>query len=418
MTHPTPACRSCGDTGLAPVLYLGETPLADRLLTKTMLAEAEPMFPLTLQFCANCGLVQIAECVEPKQLYCEDYPYYSSFSDALLKHSRDNAEELIERRKLDGNSLAVELASNDGYLLKNFVGRGIPVLGIDPADGPAKAAQDAGVETMCTFFTEELARELVSNGRRADVIIANNVLAHVPDLNGFVAGIGVLLKEDGVAVLEVPYVKDLIDHCEFDTIYHEHLCYFSVTALRSLFARHSLSLNDVRRLKIHGGSLRLYVEHEEKVSPAVEALLIEERESGVDKVLYYQDFAQQVERIRESLLELLRSLKADGKRIAAYGAAAKGATLINYVGIDTDLIDFVVDRNTHKQGRYMPGKHLPIFSCEELVSKRPDYCLLLAWNFADEIMRQQAEYLRQGGRFIVPVPTPRIIRDGVTATVH
>ncbi len=415
MTHPAPACRSCGDTGLAPVLYLGETPLADRLLTERMLAEAEPMFPLTLHFCANCGLVQIAECVEPEQLYCEDYPYYSSFSDALLKHSRDNVEELIERRKLDENSLVVELASNDGYLLKNFVGRGIPVLGIDPAEGPAKAAEDAGVETMCTFFTEQLAAELVSAGRQADVIIANNVLAHVPDLNGFVAGIGVLLREDGVAVIEVPYVRDLIDHCEFDTIYHEHLCYFSVTALRRLFARHALSLNDIRRLPIHGGSLRLYVGHREEVGPAVEVLLGEERDGGVDEIRYYQDFAQRVERIRESLLELLRCLKADGKRIAAYGAAAKGATLINYVGIDTGLIDFVVDRNTHKQGRYMPGQHLPILPCEKLVSERPDYCLLLAWNFADEIMNQQAEYIRRGGRFIVPVPTPRIIRDGVAA---
>ncbi len=411
----TPGCRSCGDAGLAPVLFLGKTPLADRLLTEPMLSEAEPMFPLTLHFCANCGLVQIAECVEPEQLYCEDYPYYSSFSDALLRHSRDNVEELIERRRLGHNSLAVELASNDGYLLKNFIENGIPVLGIDPAEGPAKAAEKAGVETMCVFFTESLAEELASAGRRADVIIANNVLAHVPDLNGFVAGIGVLLKEDGVVVIEVPYVKDLIDHCEFDTIYHEHLCYFSVTALQRLFARHSLSLNDVRRLPIHGGSLRLYVGHREEVSSAVEALLAEERASGVDQIDYYKDFAQRVERIRESLLELLRGLKADGKRIAAYGAAAKGATLINYVGIDTGLIDFVVDRNTHKQGRFMPGKHLPIFPCERLVSERPDYCLLLAWNFADEIMNQQAEYIRRGGRFIVPVPRPRILDDGIPA---
>lgn len=415
MIGSAPDCRSCGDAGLAPVLFLGKTPLADRLLTEPMLSESEPMFPLTLHFCATCGLVQIAECVEPEQLYCEDYPYYSSFSDALLRHSRDNVEELIERRRLGHNSLAVELASNDGYLLKNFIEHGIPVLGIDPAEGPAKAAEKAGVETMCVFFTESLAEELASAGRRADVIIANNVLAHVPDLNGFVAGIGVLLKEDGVAVIEVPYVKDLIDHCEFDTIYHEHLCYFSVTALQRLFARHSLSLNDVRRLPIHGGSLRLYVGHREEVSPAVQALLAEERASGVDQIDYYKDFAQRVERIRESLLELLRGLKADGKRVAAYGAAAKGATLINYVGIDTGLIDFVVDRNTHKHGRYMPGQHLPIFPVERLVSERPDYCLLLAWNFADEIMNQQAEYIRRGGRFIVPVPRPRILDDGIPA---
>ncbi len=416
MTASTLSCRSCGDTQLAPVLHLGETPLADRLLTESMLTEPEPMFPLTLHYCARCGLVQIAECVAPEQLFCEDYPYYSSFSDALLKHSRDNVVELIERRKLGADSLAVELASNDGYLLKNFVEHGIPVLGIDPADGPAKAAQDAGVETMCTFFTEPLARELVSGGRRADVIIGNNVLAHVPDLNGFVGGIKILLKEDGVAVIEVPYVKDLIDHCEFDTIYHEHLCYFSVTALRHLFARHDLSLNDVRRLPIHGGSLRLFVGHKKEVSPAVEALWDEERAAGVNEVRYYEDFAQRVEQIRVSLWELLRGLKADGRRIAAYGAAAKGATLINYVGIGTELIDFVVDRNTHKQGRFMPGQHLPIHSCETLLSERPDYCLMLAWNFADEIMSQQAAYLDGGGRFIVPVPTPRIIGDGISGS--
>jgi len=415
MTAPVPDCRSCGAAGLVPVLFLGVTPLADRLLTDSMLAEPEPVFPLTLHFCAQCGLVQISECVAPEQLFCEDYPYYSSFSDALLNHSRENAQELIERRGLDQDSLVVELASNDGYLLKNFVERGIPVLGIDPAEGPAKAAQEAGVETMCTFFTEQLARELVSEGRRADVIIGNNVLAHVPDLNGFVAGIRTLLKDDGAAVIEVPYVKDLIDHCEFDTIYHEHLCYFSVTALRRLFARHSLSLNDVRRLPIHGGSLRLYVGHKEEVRPAVEVLLGEERAGGVDQIRFYEDFAQRVVRIRASLLELLRSLKADGKRIAAYGAAAKGATLINYVGIGTDLIDFVVDRNTHKSGRYMPGRHVPIFPCATLLRERPDYCLLLAWNFADEIMKQQAEYIRRGGRFIVPIPTPRIIRDDPVA---
>lgn len=417
MTHPVLACRSCGQTDLTPVLFLGKMPLADRLLADSMLADAEPALTLTLHFCAQCALVQIAECVAPEQLFCEDYPYYSSFSDALLKHSRDNAKELIEQHKLGEKSLVVELASNDGYLLKNFIERGIPVLGIDPAEGPAKAARDAGVETMCAFFTEPLARELASSGRRADVIIGNNVLAHVPDLNGFVAGIGVLLKQEGVAVIEVPYVKDLIDHCEFDTIYHEHLCYFSVTALRHLFARHSLSINDVRRLSIHGGSLRLYVGHKEEISPTVDALLEDEQSSGVDEIHYYEDFAQRVEQIRESLLKLLRGLKDEGKRIAAYGAAAKGATLINYVGIGSELLDFVVDRNTHKQGRYMPGQHIPILPCDTLVSERPDYCLLLAWNFAEEIMNQQAEYIQRGGRFIVPIPAPRIIQEG-SVEVH
>ena len=409
MTQSGPTCRSCAGSKLSRFLSLGETPLADRLLSEAMLAQPEPTFPLTVHFCEDCSLVQIAETVSPETLFCEDYPYYSSFSEALLRHSRENVEELIASRKLGPTSLAVELASNDGYLLKNFVAQGVPVLGIDPADGPAKAAREAGVETRCTFFTEELAHALREEGKAADVIIGNNVLAHVPDLNGFVEGIRVLLAEGGVAVIEVPYVRDLIDHCEFDTIYHEHLCYFSVTALAALFRRHSLSLNDVRRLPIHGGSLRLYVGHEVAVTPAAQAILEEERSLGVDRIDFYRDFAARVGGIRSGLLELLTGLKGEGKRIAAYGAAAKGATLINYVGIGRELIDYVVDRNVHKQGKFMPGRHLPIHGVERLIEDMPDYVLLLAWNFAHEIIGQQADYARRGGRFIVPVPAPRVV---------
>lgn len=409
MNDSAAICRSCEGSDLRLVLSLGKVALADRLVTDQTISEPEPTYPLTVHFCPGCGLMQIAETVPPEVLFCEDYPYYSSFSPALLKHSRQNAEELIRTRSLGPNSLVVELASNDGYLLKNFVEHEIPVLGIDPADGPARLAQENGIETLCTFFTEELAHRLRGEGRAADVVIANNVLAHVAGLNGFVRGIGALLKKNGTAVIEVPYVKDLVDNCEFDTIYHEHLCYFSVTALRALFARQSLSLNDVRRLTIHGGSLRLYVGHKVDVSPRVTSLIEEEATEKIDQFTYYQDFAGRVTKIRESLLDLLWSLKRKGKRIAAYGAAAKGATLINYVGIGKELIDFVVDRNTHKQGRYMPGKHLPIFAPERLVGDMPDYCLILAWNFADEIVEQQAEYTRRGGKFIVPVPQPRVL---------
>jgi SAM-dependent methyltransferase len=402
-------CRSCGHAGLEPVLDLGRTPLADRLVSAARLDEPEPVFPLQVAFCPQCSLLQILETVPPEVLFCEDYPYYSSFSDALLRHSRENVLDLVARRGLGPDSLAVELASNDGYLLKNYVEAGIPVLGIDPAEGPARAAEKIGVPTLNTFFTADLARQLVAEGRRADVVHGNNVLAHVADTNGFVGGIATLLKDTGVAVIEVPYVKDLIDHREFDTIYHEHLCYFSVTALDRLFRRHGLYLNEVKRLAIHGGSLRLYVEKVERVGASVRHLLQLEADERVDRIDFYRDFARRVEQLKSELLVLLRGLRADGRTIAAYGAAAKGATLINYVGIGPDLVDFVVDRNVHKQGKYMPGRHLPIFGPEKLLEARPDYVLLLAWNFAAEIMQQQAEYARHGGRFIVPVPAPRVV---------
>ncbi len=409
MNESRTTCRICNSSEIQPVLSLGTTPLADGLRKKEQLAHAEPMFPLNVAFCPRCSLVQLLETVPPEVLFCQDYPYYSSFSPALLQHSRANALELIESRHLNRDSLAIELASNDGYLLKNFVEHGIPVLGIDPADGPARAAEKAGVPTICKFFGESLARDLVTEGKTADVIIGNNVLAHVADLHGFVEGIRILLKEDGVAVIEMPYVKDLVDHCEFDTIYHEHLCYFSVTALDHLFRVHSLFLNDAKRLSIHGGSLRIYVEKKENVSAAVKELLKLEAAEKVNRIDFYRDFAKRVEEIRKQLRQLLHDLKQQGARIAAYGAAAKGSTMINYSGIGTEFVDFVVDRNTHKQGLYMPGKHIPVLAPEALLEQMPGYVLLLAWNFADEILHQQKEYQKRGGRFIIPVPNPRVV---------
>lgn len=402
-------CRSCGGSHIDTFLKLGRTPLADRLTSATDNGEQEPAFPLNVAFCRDCSLVQITETVNPRILFADAYPYYSSFSQALLRHSRDNVLDLIERRGLKADSFVIELASNDGYLLKNYVEAGIQVLGIDPADGPAAAAGKIGVPTHLAFFTRELAETLRNEGVQADVIHANNVLAHVADTNGFVAGVARLLKDDGVAVIEAPYVEPMIEHCEFDTIYHEHLCYFSVTALDKLFRRHGLYLNEIKHLAIHGGSLRLYVEKQERVGASVLDQLEHEKSRGIDAIDYYRDFSTTVDKLKVELSGLLRRLKADGATIAAYGAAAKGATLINTVGIGRDLIDFVVDRNTHKQGKCMPGQRIPIRPTEALLEAQPDYVLVLAWNFIDEIMAQQSEYRARGGKFIVPVPTPRIV---------
>ncbi len=402
-------CRSCGAPELDVFLSLGRMPLSDGLLSAEDLPREEPRFPLDVAFCARCSLVQILETVPPEQLFSADYPYFSSFSDALLTHSRDNVRERIAERRLDGRSLVVELASNDGYLLQYYHGEGIPVLGIDPAPGPVAAARARGIETRLAFFGRELALELSSRGVSADVIHANNVLAHVPDTNGFVEGIAILLKDGGVAVIEVPHVKELIEHGEFDTIYHEHLCYFSVTALRPLFARHGLALNRVEPLAIHGGSLRLFVEKRERAHPSVARYLELEHRLGLDRLDSYRGFSQKVERIRSRLTALLADLKRSGARIAGYGAAAKGTIMLNYGGIGRDTLEWVADRNVHKQGRHIPGVRLSIVPPARILEEQPDYLLILPWNFRDEIIGQQAEYRRRGGRFIVPVPEPAIL---------
>ena len=404
-----PNCRSCG-TQLEVFLELGELPLPDALLSAADLDGPEAKFQLDVGFCPECSLVQILQEVSPEALFVENNLYFSSFSEGLLRHCRAHALNLMEQRQLDAESLVVEVASNDGYMLKNFVEHGIPVLGIDPGPAQADAAIEAGVPTLKEFFDADVARRLRAEGKVADVIVANNVMAHTPTLNSFMEGLSILLADDGVATIENTYVKDLIDHCEFDTIYHEHFSYFSCTAVDALARRHGLFLNAVEHFPaLQGGTLRWHLGHREDVQPSARSFLDAERVHGLTSFRYYREFGARVEKIRSDLRELLSGLRAEGATIAGYGAAAKGSTLLNFTGVDGDLIDFVVDRNVHKHGLYMPGVHIPIAAPEKLLSEQPDYVLLVAWNYRDEVMRQQEEYLRRGGRFVVPIPSPEVL---------
>lgn len=413
----TPGCRSCGAGRLEMILSLGRTPLANSLLTVQQLSSPEETYPLDLVFCPECTLVQIPQTIPPEKLFRE-YLYFSSFSDTMLDHAQTLSERMTKARALDSQSLVVEIASNDGYLLQYYQRAGVRVLGIEPAVNIARVARDErGIATLNEFFGAELAARLNADGDRADVVHAHNVLAHVADLNGFVSGLQLLLKDDGVAIIEVPYVKEMIDHCEFDTIYHEHLCYFSLTALNQLFERHGLVICDVETLPIHGGSLRLFVQQKAALSTAdnqesslrVSQMLVEEEQWGVRKAGFYQGFAKKVDSLRGKLVKMLADLKAGGKGIAAYGASAKGSTLLNYFGIGRETIDFVADRSPIKQGLYTPGTHLPIYGPEKLLEAMPDYVLLLTWNFAGEILAQQAEYRDRGGRFIIPIPEVTVV---------
>ncbi len=401
-------CHSCGHHGLLPVLDLGKMPKSDGLVADGRVG-IEQRYPLQLGFCPSCTLVQLLDVPPASELFGAGYLYFSSYSQDLLEHARANAEELIERLGLGSQSLVIEPASNDGYMLQNFARHGIPVLGVEPAPKQAEVARRAGVFTLNEFFTRAFAQRLRAAGRSADLLIANNVVAHVTDTNDFVAGVRALLKDDGLAVVEFPYVRDLIDKGEFDTIYHEHLCYFSVTSADALLKRHGLYINDVRRIPIHGGSLRLYLQCKEERSAAVRELLAEERALGIDTYAYYETFAARVRNFRSAARKLIGDIKADGKRIAAYGAAAKGTIMLNYLGFNENTLEYVVDKNVHKQGMYMPGVGLRIHDPQRLIEDQPDYLMILPWNFRDEIIRQQTGYRDAGGRFIVPIPNLDVV---------
>lgn len=404
------ACRACDSTQLALILSLGRMPLANALVDMSRAGEPESTYPLDLVLCEGCSLVQITETVPPEILFRE-YRYFSSFSDTMLRHAANLADEMVARCNLRDTSLVAEIASNDGYLLKNYVARGIPVLGIEPARNVAEVADANGVRTIAEFFGRGLAEALAARGDRADVVHANNVMAHVPDIRGVLSGVRTMLRDDGVFVMETPYVKSMLDDCEFDTIYHEHLFYWSLTALENVARSVGLAVVDVERVAIHGGSLRVSMRRDgvARLSPAVVAMLDDEQRWGARRTDAYRTFAQRVHGLKRELVDLLLRLKADGKKIACYGAAAKGSTLLNYFGVDVAVIDFVADRSTHKQHRLMPGVRIPIVPAEELLSRRPDYCVLLTWNFADEILDQQREFRRQGGKFIIPVPQLRVL---------
>jgi SAM-dependent methyltransferase len=404
-------CRACGGRLTVTMADLGLQPASNAFLTSLEAARDEKRYPLRAKVCESCKLVQVDYDVAPQELF-GNYVYFSSYSDDWLAHAKEYCDMARRRFGLDSESLVVELASNDGYLLKNFIDMGVPVLGIDPSDTVAAAAEKIGVPTMVEFFGESLAKELVGDGRQADLIIGNNVLAHVPLLNDFVSGIALLLKPSGSVTIEFPHLLELIEHVEFDTIYHEHYSYISLYAIEQVFSRHGLRIYDAERLPTHGGSLRIFAAHSNRPDLGDSALLrklrAQESAAGLADLDTYLRFAERVENCRRSLLAFLAEAKRAGKTVAAYGAAAKGNTLLNFCAVTPADISQVADRNPHKQSKLLPGTHIPVVSPEALLQARPDYVLILPWNLQEEI-RQQLQGIKQwGGRFVTPVPVVRI----------
>ena len=405
------SCRSCGNKELSLILSFGKTPLANSLLSVNQLDDPEEFYDLDLFFCPNCKLVQIAQTIPPEKLFL-DYPFFSSCSVTTLKRASNLANRIINTQKLNKNSLVVDVGSNDGYLLQYYQFANIPVLGIEPARNIAHYAQEMrGIKTLCSFFNLQLALQLVKEGLRADVIHLHNVLAHVNDLNGFVEGIKIVLKESGILVIEVPYVKDIFDLGQFDTIYHEHLCYFSLSSLHNLLVKHGLQIINMEHSMNQGGSILVMARRIQSYSDqrTLQRELLVEDEMGLNRIDYYARFSNRVENLRKFLHERIYEIKNQNKQIVAYGASAKGSQLLNYCAISKDIIDFVVDNIYYKQGKFMPGVHIPIYPTSKLVEVMPDYALILSWNVAEEIIHRENEFLDLGGHFIIPIPNFRIV---------
>jgi hypothetical protein len=405
-------CRFCGARLEDAVVDLGMSPLCESFLPASQLDRMEPFYPLKVWVCGSCYLVQLSEYVRVEEIFTE-YAYFSSFSSAWLKHAEDYVSMITKRLSLTKESFVVELASNDGYLLQYFVKTGIPCLGVEPAANVAKAAEERGVKTQVAFFNVDTAKEMRAAGKMADLVLGNNVLAQVPDLNSFVGGVPIILKPKGTVTFEFPHLMQLFENNQFDTIYHEHFSYFSLIATEAIFARHGLTIFDVEELWTHGGSLRIYARHAADASrPITERLLAlraREEEKGYRKIETYTRFEERVRETKRKILEVLIDAKRRGKRIVGYGAPGKGNTLLNYCSIRTDFIDFTVDRNPYKHGRFLPGTHIPIFPPERLDQAKPDYVFILPWNLKDEIMAQLSHVRSWGGRFIVPIPEPTVL---------
>ncbi len=405
-------CRFCNTPLKHTFTDLGMSPVSNANIKAENLKRAEPFFPLHAFVCDSCFLVQLEDYQRPDEIFNDDYAYFSSFSKSWLEHARNYSLMMMERFSFDETSLVIELASNDGYLLKNFVEKNIPVLGIEPSENCADAAKEVGVPSIVKFFGVDTAKELVAQGFKANLLIGNNVLAHVPDINDFVAGQKIVLDQSGVITIEFPHLMQLMENNQFDTVYHEHFSYLSLLTVEKIFATHGLVVFDVDEIPTHGGSLRIYARHDSDTDKAVTenvvALRQREIEFGLTDIPTYTAFSEQVKETKRKLLEFLIEAKRAGKRIVGYGAPAKGNTLLNYCGIRNDFLDYTVDLSPHKQGRYLPGTHLPIRDPEAIQQTRPDYVLILPWNLKDEIMEQMAHIREWGGQFVVPIPEVKV----------